>query len=387
MLSIRNITKSFGSFAVFRSVSFEVGQGQYFVLLGASGVGKSVLLETIAGLIWPDAGRIFLDGRDVTNEKIQRRKFGLVFQNSALFPHMTVYDNIAYPLRCKGLKNSQIQERVDQIAEDFAVTGFLKRRVQTLSGGQSQRISLARVVVREPQCLLLDEPISSLDAKSRPQIRALLRKINRQGQTIVHVTHDYTEAVSLGTHIAVMDAGRIAQAGTVEEVFQRPKSEFIARFVGIRNFFKGQLSTGRLTAEKPAEWHGHPGRVFTPQDALRRGFKHVPHLRQFVTDGLGLSVMTDSAAGIGFVIVRSEDVTICSAAMNAHTSARNNFEGTIVDIIPAATGIEVMIDVGAGKPVEVAAMISAESVKALELHCGKRVWISFKASAARYVEQ
>lgn len=367
MLSIRNITKSFGSFAVFRSVSFEVGQGQYFVLLGASGVGKSVLLETIAGLIWPDAGRIFLDGRDVTNEKIQKRKFGLVFQNSALFPHMTVYDNIAYPLRCKGLKNSQIQERVDQIAEDFAVTGFLKRRVQTLSGGESQRISLARVVVREPRCLLLDEPLSSLDAKSRPQMRALLRKINRQGQTIVHVTHDYTEAVSLGTHIAVMDAGRIAQAGTVEEVFQRPKSEFIARFVGIRNFFKGQLSTGRLTAEKPADGPAN--------------------LRQFVTDGLGLSVMTDSVAGIGFVMVRSEDVTIYNAAMNAHTSARNNFEGTIVDIIPAATGIEVLIDVGAGKPVEVAAMISAESVKALELHCGKRVWISFKASAARYVEQ
>ncbi len=360
MLSIRNITKSFGSFAVFRSVSFEVGQGQYFVLLGASGVGKSVLLETIAGLIWPDAGRIFLDGRDVTDEKIQKRKFGLVFQNSALFPHMTVYDNIAYPLRCKGLKNSQIQERVDQIAEDFAVTGFLKRRVQTLSGGESQRISLARVVVREPRCLLLDEPLSSLDAKSRPQMRALLRKINRQGQTIVHVTHDYTEAVSLGTHIAVMDAGRIAQAGTVEEVFQRPKSEFIARFVGIRNFFKGQL-------EKPANGPAN--------------------LRQFVTDGLGLSVMTDSVAGIGFVMVRSEDVTIFNAAMNAHTSARNNFEGTIVDIIPAATGIEVLIDVGAGKPVEVAAMISAESVKALELHCGKRVWISFKASAARYVEQ
>ncbi len=372
MLSIRNITKSFGSFAVFRSVSFEVGQGQYFVLLGASGVGKSVLLETIAGLIWPDAGRIFLDGRDVTDEKIQKRKFGLVFQNSALFPHMTVYDNIAYPLRCKGLKNSQIRERVDQIAEDFAVTGFLKRRVQTLSGGQSQRISLARAVASEPRCLLLDEPISSLDAKSRPQMRALLRKINRQGQTIVHVTHDYTEAISLGTHIAVMDAGRIAQAGTVEEVFQRPKSEFIARFVGIRNFFKGQLSTGRLpgaqvTAEKPADG---PAK-----------------LRRFVTDGLGLSVMTNSVAGIGVVMVRSEDVTIYNAAMNAHTSARNNFEGTIVDIIPAATGIEVLIDVGAGKTVEVAAMISAESVKALELHRGKRVWISFKASAARYVEQ
>jgi ABC-type sugar transport system ATPase subunit len=170
---------------------------------------------------------------------------------------MTVYENIAYPLRCRKLKNVQIHKRVAELAEDFAIIYLLKRKVQTLSGGESQRISLARAVASEPRCLLLDEPISSLDAKSRPQMRALLRKINRQGQTIVHVTHDYTEAVSLGTHIAVMDAGRIAQAGTVEEVFQRPKSEFIARFVGIRNFFKGQLSTGRLPgAQVTAESFG-----------------------------------------------------------------------------------------------------------------------------------
>ena len=359
MLSVKNLSKSLGTLAI-RDVSFEVQPGQYFVLLGASGAGKSVLLETIAGLNHPDAGRVFLDGKDITNEKMQKRKIGLVFQNSTLFPHITVYENIAYPLRCRKLKDSQIRERVGELAEDFAVADLLERNPRTLSGGESQRVSLARAVASEPRCLLLDEPISSLDVKSRPQMRALLRKINARGQAIVHVTHDYTEAVSLGTHIAVMDTGRIAQAGTVEEVFQRPKSEFVARFVGIRNFFQGQL-------EKPADGPAN--------------------LRQFVTDGLGLSVMTDNVAGIGFVMVRSEDITIYNAAMNAHTSARNNFEGTVVDIIPAATGIEVLIDVGLGKPVEVAAMISAESVKALELHCGKRVWISFKASAARYIEQ
>jgi len=363
MLSVKNISKSLGTLAI-RDVSFEVQPGQYFVLLGASGAGKSVLLETIAGLNYPDAGRVFLDGKDITNEDIQRRRIGLVFQNSTLFPHMTVYENIAYPLRCRKLKNVQIHKRVAELAEDFAIIHLLKRKVQTLSGGESQRISLARAVASEPRCLLLDEPISSLDVKSRPQMRALLRKINARGQAIVHVTHDYTEAVSLGTHIAVMDTGRIAQAGTVEEVFQRPKSEFVARFVGIRNFFQGQL-------EKPAY-----GPAYGPAN-----------LRQFVTDGLGLSVMTDSVAGIGFVMVRSEDITICNAAMNVPTSARNNFEGTIADIIPAGTGIEVLINLGVGKPVEVAALISAESVKALELSCGKKVWISFKASAAKYVEQ
>ncbi|MFC1737636.1 ABC transporter ATP-binding protein [Planctomycetota bacterium] len=356
MLSVRQICKSLGSLAL-KDVSFEVQQGQYFVLLGASGVGKSVLLETIAGLSRPDAGRVFLDGKDITNEKIQKREIGLVFQNSALFPHMTVYDNIAYPLQCKKLKSCQIQERVAELAEDFAITGLLKRGPRTLSGGESQRVSLARAVASEPRCLLLDEPISSLDVKSRPQMRALLRKINARGQAIVHVTHDYTEAVSLGTHIAVMEDGRIAQAGTVEEVFQHPRSEFVARFVGIRNFFKGQLEDS---------------------DQLQA------NTRRFTTGGLSFSVLTNGPAGRGFVCVRSEDITICDTV--SQTSARNNFKGRIVGIEPAGVGVETIVDIGAGVPMEVAALITAESAKALKLHCGKKVWVSFKASAVKYVE-
>jgi molybdopterin-binding protein len=360
LLSVERISKSFGS-PVIKDVSFEVQPGQYFVLLGASGVGKSVLLETIVGLIRPDAGRIFLDGKDITNEKMQKRKISLVFQNSTLFPHITVYDNIAYPLRCRRTggsrtapTDSEIRERVGELAEDFAVAALLARNPRTLSGGESQRVSLARAVASEPRCLLLDEPISSLDVKSRPQMRALLRKINAKGQAIVHVTHDYTEAVSLGTHIAVMEGGRIAQTGTVEEIFQHPKSEFIARFVGIRNFFKGQL-------EEPHDGHAN--------------------LRRFRTGRIDFSVLTDSPGGFGFVCVRSEDVTICNSV--SRTSARNNFEGTIADIVPAGVGVEVIVDIG----VEVAALITAESVKALELRCGKKVWISFKASAVKYVEE
>ena len=353
MLSVKRICKSLGSLAI-KDVSFEVQPGQYFVLLGASGVGKSVLLETIAGLIRPDAGQIFLDGKDISHERIQKRKIALVFQNGVLFPNMTVYNNIAYPLRCKKLKSSQIRERVAQLAEDFGFTDLLKRNPQTLSGGESQRVSLARAVASEPRCLLLDEPISSLDVKSRPQMRALLRKINADGQTIVHVTHDYTEAVSLGTHIAVMEGGAIAQMGTVEEIFQRPKSEFVARFVGIRNFFRGRLEEGG---------------------------KHQANTRQFTTGGLRFSVLTDSPRGKGFVCIRSEDVTISNAV--GSTSARNNFEGTIVDIEPVGIGIEVIVDIGT----EVAALITAESVKALELHCGKKAWVSFKASAVKYIGQ
>jgi len=366
MLSVKNISKSLGDLAI-KDVSFEVRQGQYFVLLGASGVGKSVLLETIAGLNPPDSGKIILDGKDITNEKIQKRKIGFVFQNHKLFPHMTVYENIAYPLRCMKFKNSRISECVNELAEDFQITALLKRSTQTLSGGESQRVSLARAVASEPRCLLLDEPISSLDVKSRPQMRTLLRKISARGrQPIVHVTHDYTEAVSLGTHIAVMEDGWIEQSGTVEEVFKRPKSEFIARFVGIRNFFKGQLENSNSEAAKA---------------------------RVFIAGGLAFSVLTGSGGGSGYIMVRSEDITISNAA--SQTSARNNFKGKIVEIVPAgphqlgmnrtsiSTGaVEVIVDIG----LEIAALITAESVKSLQLHCGKMVWVSFKASAVKYVE-
>ena len=161
MLSVREICKDLTSFAI-KDVSFEVSNSQYFVLLGSTGVGKSVLLETIAGLIRPDTGRILLDGTDITNEKMQKRKIALVFQNSTLFPHMTVYDNIAYPLRFRNGK-TQIRKRVNELAEDFEVRHLLTAKPQTLSGGESQRVSLARAVASEPQCLLLDEPLSSLD--------------------------------------------------------------------------------------------------------------------------------------------------------------------------------------------------------------------------------
>jgi molybdate/tungstate transport system ATP-binding protein len=357
MLSVRQIGKSVGELYL-KGVSFDVQPGQYFVLLGASGVGKSVLLEIIAGLVCPDAGQICLDGKDITNERIQKRRIAMVFQDSALFPHMTVYDNIAYPLRCKGLKTGQVRQRVGDLAEDFAVSHLLQRRAPTLSGGETQRVSLARAVASQPRCLLLDEPICSLDVQSRPQIRSLLRRINAQGLAIVNVTHDYTEAVSLGTHIAVMEDGRIAQAGTIQDVFQRPKSEFVARFVGIRNFFKGRLGESGGQAAST---------------------------RRFTAEGLDFSVLANGPAGAGFLMVRSEDVTVSNA--RSRTSARNHFQGTIIDILPAAAAVEVVVDIGLTEPLEIVSLVTAESVSGLGLARGKKVWVSFKASAVKYVGQ
>lgn len=356
MLSVKAISKAYPDFSI-SDISFDIQQGEYFVLLGRTGAGKSILLEIIAGLTSPDSGSVLLDGRDITNEKMPKRQISLVFQSSALFPHMNVYDNVAYPLRWCGRTNAQVDRRVSALAEDFGFRHLLKARPQTLSGGESQRVSLARAVAGEPRCLLLDEPLSSLDATARSEIRALLRKISAKGQLIVHVTHDYTEAVSLSTHIAVMEDGGIAQIGTVDEIFQHPKSHFVARFVGVRNFFKGRLQA--------------------PENDKAS-------LRHFSTDGLNFSVLTDSPAGPGSVMVRSEDVTITNTASS--TSARNNFQGPIMDIVPVGGGVEVIIDIGTKKPSEIAAFVTKEAVSALELHSGKKVWLSFKAAAVRFIE-
>ncbi len=357
MLNVKGISKSYPGFGM-KDISFDIQSDEYFVLLGRTGAGKSVLLEIITGLTSPDSGSILLDGRDITYEKMPKRQVSLVFQSSTLFPHMNVYDNVAYPLRRRGRTAAQIDLRVSELAEDFGFSHLLKARPQTLSGGESQRVSLARAVASEPRCLLLDEPLSSLDTTSRSDIRSLLRKISANGQLIIHVTHDYTEAVALSTHIAVLEDGGIAQIGTVDEIFQHPKSHFVARFIGVRNFFKGRLQAPE-----------------TDQTSLR----------YFSTDGLSFFVLTESPAGHGSVMVRSEDVTITNAPSS--TSARNNFEGVIVEIVPVGGGVEVIIDIGQKKSTEIAAFVTKEAVSALELRSGKKVWLNFKAAAVRFIEE
>lgn len=352
MLSVRNIAKRLGEFAI-GGVSFDVEDGDYFVLLGASGVGKTVLLEMIAGLIAPDDGRLLWDGEDITNERIQKRRMGLVYQDQALFPHMTVYQNIAYGLRARRPGRASVRDTVRALAGDVGVGGMLHRFPGTLSGGEAQRAALARALATEPRCLLLDEPISSLDMRARSEVRALLRTLRRNGHTVVHVTHDYEEAVSLASRVAIMENGTIAQVGTPEEVFHHPRSEFVARFVGIRNFFEGRVE---------AASEGRNG------------------LSRFVADGLAFVVLGGSGPGPGHLILRSEDITV--SRTRTSTSAQNCFMGTVTDVVPARLGIEVIVDIG----VELAALLTAQSVARLDLRRGQEAWVSFKATAARFIE-
>ena len=350
MLKVEGLSKKLGNFSI-SGVSFDAARGEYFILLGASGVGKTILLEAITGIVPADGGRVVLEGRDITRERIQRRRIGLVFQNQALFPHMSVRGNIEYGLRSARVGRRAAAERVETVARDLEIAALLDRKPETLSGGEAQRAALARALVTEPACLLLDEPLASLDIAARAGMRALLRRLNRNGMTMIHVTHDYEEAISLATRIGVMEEGTIAQVGTPEEIFRRPSSEFVARFVGIRNFFSGRLVRRSGSGE-----------------AL------------FESDGLELVLMSDARQGEGRVVVRSEDVTISTG--DSPSSARNTFEGTVTDIFPARLGVEVIVDIG----VEIAALVTAESVERLGLECGSRVYAHIKASAVRFIE-
>ncbi len=244
MVSIRtvNLTKVFGSVVAVDHVSLEVGHGEFFTLLGPSGCGKTTFLRTIAGLEMADEGRIYFDDQDITDMPAHLRGTGMVFQNYALWPHMSVFDNIAYGLKIRKVPKDEIRRRVRDVLRLVKLEGLEDRSPHQLSGGQQQRVALARALVINPRVLLFDEPLSNLDAKLRIEMRAELRRIQRElGITAIYVTHDQEEAMSISDRIAVMNRGRIMQVGTPREIYKNPKNDFVARFIGQGTFMEGEV--------------------------------------------------------------------------------------------------------------------------------------------------
>ncbi len=235
-LVIEGLRKTYGAVVAADITRLEARRGQLLTLLGPSGCGKTTTLRCIAGLVDTDAGAILIGGRDITRLPTHKRKLGMVFQNYAIFPHMTVFENVAYGLRGRGLSGRAIRERVLEALQLVELAGYETRYRHQLSGGQQQRVALARAVAYEPDVLLLDEPFSNLDAKLRKTMRLQVRKLQqRLGLTTVFVTHDQQEALSLSDVVAVINHGRLEQVGTPTEVYQRPCSEFVADFIGSTN--------------------------------------------------------------------------------------------------------------------------------------------------------
>ncbi len=258
-ISLHSLTKRFGAARAVDGLSLDVRQGELVTLVGGSGCGKTTTLRMIAGFERPDAGEIRFGGRVVNDVPPRKRGVGIVFQSYALFPTMTVADNIAFGLRVARWPAARVRERVAEMVELTHLGGFERRFANQLSGGQQQRVALARALARRPEILLLDEPLSALDAKIRLRLRGEIRKIQQDlGITAVYVTHDQEEALSIADRIAVMRTGRIEQIGRPEEIYARPATDFVADFIGIANLLRGRVLSA---ADGLVEWEGERLRV------------------------------------------------------------------------------------------------------------------------------
>ena len=274
-VNIRDLSKHFGEHLVLDHINLRIEPGELFFLLGPSGCGKTTLLRHIAGFYYPDSGQILFDEQDVSRVPPHKRGTGMMFQSYALWPHMTVAGNVAFGLEERRTPRPEINQRVEEALASVGMTAMADRKINQLSGGQQQRVALARALVIRPRCLLLDEPLSNLDAKMRLQMRVEIRRVCKEfGLTAIYVTHDQKEALSIADRLAILDKGHLMQVGTPREVYRRPQSKAVADFVGETNFIEGRAlepvedtehwridtALGQLTGFKPdEEWDLHVG--------------------------------------------------------------------------------------------------------------------------------
>jgi len=348
VIEIDHVTKEFTDFTAVADANFSIGDGEFFSMLGPSGCGKTTTLRMIAGFETPTSGAIRLDGIDVSNTPPYKRNVNTVFQHYALFPHMTVWDNVAFGPRAKKWAKADIARKVDEVIKVVRLDEFAQRRPSQLSGGQQQRVALARALVNEPQALLLDEPLGALDLKLRQVMQFELKRIQREvGITFIYVTHDQEEALTMSDRIAVMNEGRVEQIGTPTEIYDNPASVFVAGFIGQANLWPATVTAvvdGTVTAEA---------------------------LGSTVTSRCGATAVS---TGPAVLMVRPERLSL-SADRPADRSA---VAGTVVDL--TFQGPVVRVSLTAGTVPIVAHLGPDDGVPALRP--GQQVWASWPTDAA-----
>jgi len=359
LLEIQNVTRRFGDFTAVDNVSIGIEAGEFFTLLGPSGCGKTTLLRMIAGFDLPDGGRILLKGEDLVDRPPERRPMRMVFQSYALFPHMTVEGNVAFPLQMAKTPASEISAKVEAALEDVRLTGFDKRYPHELSGGQRQRVAIGRALVTHPSVLLLDEPLAALDAKLREEMQIELINLQKEvGITFVYVTHDQTEALALSHRIAVMNKGRIEQLDVPSKIYGFPKTRFVADFIGHINLLSGSVS------ERQAG-------VIT-----------------LAVEGLGPVRVTSaspiSVGGAGTIALRPEKIRIQSSAPT--DSPDNHYRGTVGDLLYMGDVTVYKVSIPGGTRIE-ALLANSQSGRAKFFEIGDAVEVSWPVDAGHLIEE
>jgi len=341
VIELHSLFYKAGKFSL-EDISFRVGEGETLVILGPTGAGKTVLLELIAGFRSPNKGSMFINKSEITHLPPEKREIGMLYQDYLLFPHLDVFDNIAYGLKAKNLRSSEIGRRVQEIAERLGIYELLERRPKKLSGGEQQRVALARTLAIDPKILLLDEPFSAVDPNTMESLMRELRKIlEEDSMPVVYVTHDQIEAMEMADRIGVMNEGEIVQLDYPERVFSAPKSEFVANFVGIRNIYRGR-------AERV------DGSIAVNIDGTR----------------IYSSVVSE---GDVHVTIRPEDIIVSRERISS--SARNSLKGKVVAIVEKGPLIYVTADCG----MELTSAITRESLKDMQIMIDDEIFMTFKA--------
>ena len=343
MIKIENVSKDLGEFLLY-DINLDINDGEYFMILGPTGAGKTILLETIAGIYRPDSGRIFLDGNDITNISPRERNIGMVYQDYTLFPFLTVEENIGFGLKLRKIGKREIKRKVDELANLLDISHLLHRYPGTLSGGEQQRSAIARALIIEPTVLLLDEPLSALDVQTAERLRQELKKVHSITKTtMIHVTHSFEEAFLLGSRMAVMNKGEIVQEGRPSEVFRKPNSEFVASFFGVDNLFQGK-------------------------SVIKNGIAYV------CVGGINIASATLKSGDV-YISIRSEDILVSTKQIVS--SARNSLQGKIEGIVDKGTVVRIIVNVG---NIPFVVVVTRQSFDDMELKKNMSVCITFKAS-------
>ncbi len=349
VIELQNVHKMIHGQKILHDINLEVRNGEFLTLLGPSGCGKTTLLRLISGFEEPSQGRVFIAGKDVSGLPPFRRHVHTIFQNYALFPHMTVFENVAFGLRCHKLPEAQIQERVAAVLKMVKLESFLERKPGQLSGGQQQRVAIARAVVNQPLVLLLDEPFSSLDYRLRKNMQIELKQLQRKlGITFIFVTHDQEEALSMADRVVIMEEGCIEQVGTPREVYEEPRNLTVANFIGEANIFDAEIQEAQ-------------GKQLTVEILGKK--RQVKSKRSF------------TAGQKAHILVRPEDVRVWHA-FDVTEGQEEMFSGNVEEVIYKGTTVDLIVRLACNICISATEFFDEDDEK-LEYSIGEQVWITW----------